>query len=290
MAIATSMPRRRHRCTGITRASSPWSRPFGRSSVLRAELPYRGVPVPGLAREIRVKIASSRAEWEQAFELVADSYQARGYEGSDSADYRFTSYHALPDTVVLVVKDAERVVATLSLFPDNTLLGMPAEAVYQAEIRQLRQAGYRLFEGGCLADRDLSVREGLHAVRALIRLAWHCQLAQGATMNVITVNPRHRDYYTKLYGYIPLGPQRPCSAVRGHPAEAFYLSPPLMKARAPMRYQEIFETPLPRSALVVPRIPAGVVRHLGSHSSQTNRRFVEKILKYVDEYGSPRAW
>jgi hypothetical protein len=289
MAV-TFMPRLRHRFTRVADDLSSRPRVNARASILRAEPPFAGLRVPGLARDIRIKIASTRAEWEQAFELVADSYQARGYEGSDNADYRFTSYHALPDTVVMVAKDADRVVATLSLFPDNTLLGMPAESVYQAEIRQLRQAGYRLFEGGCLADRDVSVREGLQTVRALIRLAWRCQLAQGATMNVITVNPRHRDYYTKFYGYIPLGPRRPCAAVRGHPAEAFYLSPPLMKARAPKRYQEIFEAPLPRSALVVPRIPAAVVRHLGSNSSQTNRPFVEEILKYVDEYGSPRAW
>ena len=55
-------------------------------------------------------------------------------------------------------------------------------------------------------------------------------------------------------------------------------------------YQEIFGTPLPGSVLTVPRMPGEVVRFLGSHSSQTNHRFVEEILRYVEDYGSPRRW
>lgn len=255
----------------------------------RPEFLPHAVHVPGTARDICVKIASTRAEWEQAFQLVADTYQARGYE-PDAADFRFTSYHALPDTVVLVATAGGAVVATLSLFPDNTLLGMPAESLYKTEIQQLRQAGYRLFEGGCLADRGLGLREGLQVVGALIRLAWHCQFDQGATMNVITVNPRHRDYYTKLYGYVPFGPRRSYAAVQGHPADAFYLTPQLMKVRAPRMYREIFETPLPWQALEARRMPKELVRYLGAHSSQTNVHFVEEILHYLDECRSPRRW
>src|SRR5262249_61607722 len=69
------------------------------------------VRVPNISRDIRVKIASTRAEWEEAFQLVADSYQARGYEVPGAGDFRFTSYHALPDTVTIVAKEHERIVA-----------------------------------------------------------------------------------------------------------------------------------------------------------------------------------
>src|SRR4051794_30828706 len=63
----------------------------------------QSIPVPGIAREIQVKIASEPEEWEQAFELVAANYQERGYEASEKP-YRFTPYHALPDTTLFVAK------------------------------------------------------------------------------------------------------------------------------------------------------------------------------------------
>src|SRR4051812_35547311 len=88
------------------------------------------VRVPGVARDIRVKIASEPAEWEAAFRLVADVYRARGYEAPDSGQFRFTAHHALPDTTTFVAKEGEAVVGTLSLVSDNWLVGLPLEVVY----------------------------------------------------------------------------------------------------------------------------------------------------------------
>src|SRR4051812_5600719 len=62
----------------------------------------RSIPVPRIARDIRVKIASERAEWKDAFQLVALNYQAVGYEAPLSSKVRFTPYHALPDTVTFI--------------------------------------------------------------------------------------------------------------------------------------------------------------------------------------------
>ena len=136
--------------------------------------------VPGLGREIEVKIASTQAEWEQAFELVADNYQACGYEAGDY-DYRFTSYHVLPDTAVFVAKDRERVVATFSLVADNELLGLPMEKTYHPEVQDLRRQGRRLAEVTSLASRDLSLREFLVVFPALIRLMKQYHIRSVAT-------------------------------------------------------------------------------------------------------------
>ena len=75
---------------------------------LRQAQPHPGsVLVRGVARDIRVQFASTYEEWEQAFQLVADKYMARGYEEAGNG-VRFTSYHALPGTVVIIAKAGDR--------------------------------------------------------------------------------------------------------------------------------------------------------------------------------------
>src|SRR5207253_10166327 len=121
----------------------------------------RGVKVPGPKRAIYVKIASERHEWEQAFQLVSKSYRARGYEPTSASSVRFTRHHALPDTMVFIAKHESRVLFTLSLVPDNTLLGLPMESIYEDEIQDLRNAGRRLGEVTSMADADVHPREFL---------------------------------------------------------------------------------------------------------------------------------
>src|SRR4051794_21355902 len=66
--------------------------------------PERRVVVPGVGREVEVKVASERSEWEEAYLLVAQNYRNRGYEPSDARGLRFTAFHALPDTTTFVAK------------------------------------------------------------------------------------------------------------------------------------------------------------------------------------------
>lgn len=249
----------------------------------------RSVPVPGVARPIEVKFASNRLEWEEAFQLVADQYQARGYE-SAGVDCRFTSYHVLPDTVVLVAKSRGRIVATMSLVADNTLLGLPMEGLYKAEMQELRRQGRHLVETGSLADRDLSPREFHQVFLTLMQLGWQYVVGQGADTTVIAINPRHSAFYTRLHGFLPLGPRRAYDRVQGHPAEAFYLDSGLMAARVPEIHSRIFARPLPATALVAPRMPHHLIYYFAAHSSQTRLATVEQILWNVDQGGSPRRW
>jgi hypothetical protein len=247
------------------------------------------VSVPGLARNIQVKIASTRAEWEEAFELVADNYQARGYEAPGS-ELRFTSYHALPSTVVLVAKTARGVAATFSLVADNHLLGLPLERVYGAELRQLRGSGRRIVETTSLADRDLGQREFVQVFQTMMQVAFQYGVLQGVDTNVIAINPRHCPFYSKLLGYAALGPRRAYPQVRGAPAEALFLDIDPLRTKAPALYQRMFGRPLPADVLRADTIPPDLVRQFAQRSSQTNPCLVEEILRYVADWGCPRRW
>jgi len=262
--------------------------PSGRTTTL--DLKPISVPVPGITKDIEVKIASEREEWEEAFELVAGNYRARGYEAASQKRFRFTPYHALPDTVTFVAKQAGHVVATFSIVPDNTLLGMPMESVYGQEIADLRLKGHRMAETTSLADTGLSVREFLQVFVALIKLAIQYHHTQGGNTYVITVNPRHKAFYAKVLGFQPLGPCRSYATVQDAPAEALWGNPAVVLANAPRMHEEIFGKPLPPQALMAPKMSRDLVRQFTNLSSQGDPACVEDLIAYRDRYGSPRRW
>jgi hypothetical protein len=239
------------------------------------------VAVPGIRRSVRVKLARSKEEYEQIFQLVASKYQASGYEAVTSKLFRFTPYHALPETAVFAAKLQNRVVATLSAVPDNAVLGLPMEAIYPGEINALRQQGRKLVEVTSLADRDLSMREFVPVFVTLMGVMAQFASHQGADTWVITVNPRHRLFYQKVMGFVPIGAQKAYPAVQNHPAEAFAGTIPLLAANAPAMYEQIFREALPESVLAHSSMSVELVRYFAAHSSQTNLAAVEEILERI---------
>jgi hypothetical protein len=238
-------------------------------------------PVAGLARDIHVKIASQRPEFEQAYALLADNYRARGYEAPGEKPFRFTCYHALPGTATMVALHQESVVATLTLVPDNPLLGLPMESIYGPEIAQLRQAGHKIAEVISLADTGLSIREFVQVFKALITLEMQYHAHHGGDCWTITVNPRHSSFYQKVLGYAPLGPRRSYQSVQNHPAEAYVLTTRDMAQSAPAMNQEVFGTDLPVSMLTPPPWSEEHVRYFAARSTQFDPCDLERILESV---------
>jgi hypothetical protein len=246
--------------------------------------------VPGISRSIEIKVASEHEEWEQAFQLLAANYRARGYEAPGEKPFRFTPFHVLPDTTILVAKHLDQVVATLSLVPDTTLLGLPLESIYAAEVAELRGQRRRMAEAIGLADADLNVREFVQVFKALIKLAMQFHARRGGDSWVITVNPRHRSFYQKVVGFVPLGPRRSYPSVQDHPAEAYLLAVEEMEIHAPGMYHEVFDEPLPDEVLASPPWSADRVRYFGNRSTQVDPRTVEELLLVVEHLGSSPRW
>ena len=248
------------------------------------------IRVPGLARRVEVKVASTRDEFEQAFRLLACRYQARGYEEPSPKPFRFTPYHVLPESTTFVAKHDAAVVATLSLVPDTALLGLPLEGLYGPEVARLRQEGRRLAEATSLADRGLERPEFLAVFTALVRLAIHSHLRQGGDSWVITIHPRHAAYYRKALGFVPLGPRRSYPAVQDHPAEALLLDVGLLQSNAPTMHRRIFGEPLPTTVLTAPGRPGDHARHFAENSTQADRRTILDLLRRVERQGGRPRW
>ncbi len=245
--------------------------------------------VPGLAREIRVKIATEAEEFEGAFELLAANYRARGYEPAGDKPFRFCPHHALPGTVTLVAEHDGKIVATLSLVPDTDLLGLPMESIYGEEVVGLRREGRRMAEAICLADTGLSIREFVQVFKSLIKLAMQYHTSRGGDTWVIVVNPRHAGFYQKVLGFEAMGPQRSYPSVQNAPAVAYLLDSDLMKANAPAMFEEVFGEDLPEAVLSAHEWSVDRVRYFGGLSSQVDEETLDGLLESIDNCeGSPR--
>ncbi len=265
------------------------ARPRRRSGAARRYGPA-AIEVPGVGRRVHVKIASEFDEFKGAFRLLATNYQACGYESQTAGLYRFTSYHILPTTVTLVAKHENQVVATLSVVLDTELCGLPMESVYGEEIDGLRRQGRRVAEATCLADRDLSIHEFVCVFKTLIKVGMQYHLRQGGDSWVIAVNPRHRRFYQKVLGFVPLGPRRSYPSVQGHPAEAYVSGVDLLRTHAPEMSREVLGEILPGSVLKAPRWSPARVRYFGKRSTQADGETIDALLSHVERCGGRPRW
>ena len=159
----------------------------------------------------------SRRELELALELVHDNYVRSGYMQPDPSGIRLSIYCALPTTRTLVAAVNDEVIATVSLFCDS-LLGLPMDAIYAREIRPLRDAGRYIGEVGMLADRRRLFSRSLPILLLMMGRLLHTGRKLGLSDLVITVNPRHKKFYTEFLCFEDHGPEKSCQTVNDAPA------------------------------------------------------------------------
>jgi hypothetical protein len=277
-------------CATYTVPGSSVDLPGAREGRIRTVSPEPSIRVPGLGRDIRVKIATEQVELAEAFELLSANYRARGYDPESEKPYRFTPSHALPGTITMVAKHEGHVVATMTFVPDNAVLGLPLECIYGEEVADLRAKGHRLGEAISLADSGLTVREFIQVFKALIRLGMQYHRKNGGDTFVIVVNPRHSGFYQKVLGFTSLGPERSYPTVQNHPAEAFVLDVEGMRTRTPKLFEEFFGEDLHGSHLTTAPWSARRARNFGRLSNQIDEDALEVLLDTIRETGGRSPW
>ncbi|MBN1911919.1 MAG: long-chain N-acyl amino acid synthase [Pirellulales bacterium] len=212
---------------------------------------------------ILYRIAAERAQREAAFRLVYDSYLEAGLGEPNTHRMRVTPYHLLPTTETFLATLDDQAVFTISLILDGDL-GMPMETVYAAEIAQRREAGLRMGEVSCLADRRTQFRGFFPVFLRLCRLMVQYARRQELDQLVIAVHPRHVRFYRRFLDFRTFGEQRTYPTVRDHPAVALCLDFARIDRELPENYDTFFGTPLPPSELIPRPISADDVEHFRS--------------------------
>jgi len=174
-------------------------------------------------------LAVARDDLRQAERLVHDVYVARGLRSPASPSRLARAGHS----TVFVARVGGAVAATLSLLRDSTR-GLPADALYEAELAALRASGRRLAEVGGLAVAPHCRSAALALVRPLVQLVGvYARDLEGADELCIAVHPRHATFYENRFGFTRFGAEKPYAAVNNAPAVGLRLDlhrPPLPDA------------------------------------------------------------
>jgi len=191
--------------------------------------------------QYQFKLATSAEDYFAALKLVQDVYLKEGYVNSDesSCPCRILENHFYEKTAVFMGKKEEKLVFTVSLFPDSPN-GLPMDSIYKKELDSLRDKGRMIGEVGCLAThpefRDGSQNIPMHGNKIMLNYAMEYLKLDDL---VITVHPRHAVVYKEvlMFDEIGKGTIKSHPKVNGNPAVALRLNLNEVEAKCRHSYQ-----------------------------------------------------
>lgn len=193
-------------------------------------------------REPVVRIAQCDREVIQALELVYRAYLRSGFIGPNPFRLRVTPYHLLATSQVLVSFLDGQAITTTTLIGDGEL-GLPMEDLYGDEVGAKRQAGLRLAEVSCLADRRRDFERSFATLVQLMSLTAQAAAHQGIDQLLIAVHPRHGAFYQRFFGFELIGGLKSYEAVNNKPAVALALDLNHIAEHCPRGHDRLFGKP-----------------------------------------------
>lgn len=181
-----------------------------------------------------VQMAADAPTLRRAWQLVHRVYLEKGYAEPDSSGLWYCLHDALPDTGTIVAFDGDEVIGTVSVIPDSPL-GFPAEILYRDEVNALRESGRRPVEIGSLAVCPTRERDTTIVTTLFDLLSLYARDVRGATDLIITVNPRHEKFYTRMLLFERIGPEK--SYNRVGKAHAVFMRLDLARQRESIRWE-----------------------------------------------------
>ncbi len=181
-----------------------------------------------------VKWAQTADELKQAFTLVHDEYLKLGYiQQPDPSGMFFGIHNLLPDTVTLIIKSDNKVVATLTQVPDTKENGLPMDRIYNNELNQLRRQGRHVAELCSLVTSKQLRWKNLYM--QMSRTMYRYALCNDIDDFCIMVNPKHVSFYKMIFLFEEMGPEKYYPNL-GVPAVALRADLIKMKARLERKY------------------------------------------------------
>jgi hypothetical protein len=216
--------------------------------------------------DILLRVASTRADRAGAFRLAYQSYLRAELCGPCDLGLRITPHQLLMSTDIIVAELRGEIISTLSLVRDGEL-GLPMESIYAEEVRTRREAGLRLAEVSCLADRRQSSARYFGLFCDLARLMIQMADREGVDQLLIAVHPRHARMYCRAMAFSRIGENRDYPSVNGNPAVPLCLDLEFVKKHRPAIWQRFAGDPLPLDA--IERQPIGAA----------DRDFFDRLLR-----------
>ncbi len=169
--------------------------------------------------ELEMKVSQSWAERTAAFQLVHQNYYRSGLTADNAMQMRVMKHHLVDTTDVLIAKQNDKVVFTVTLVRDGKY-GVPSESLFSEEIANMRSSGLRIAEVSCVASicGDENKKAKFELLVKMIGLTIQTARRRGVDRLVLAVHPRHAKVYQRLFGCVACTDVRDYEAVQGNPA------------------------------------------------------------------------
>ena len=198
---------------------------------------------------ITFKIAQSTEEIEKAYELVWDSYVQAGLQSDTGDKIRFTKYHLLPDTRILIaihhpelekekpdfskLDEGSTIIGTLTIVTDSSV-GLPMEDICGNNIKELRKEGHRLIEVTSLAINPDYRKHNI--AMYLYKLMFEFVRHKNATDVACSVTKKHLSFYRRMLLFRPIGDVKKYAAANQLETQCHILNIPEAESAAEKVY------------------------------------------------------
>jgi hypothetical protein len=197
---------------------------------------------------LEYRLATSLDDVLAAWHLVYQRYLLAGLIDPNDQEIHAVP-HAIQNHGLVALGSVNGAVAsTLTMIPDGDR-GLPLDAVYPAELAELRARGRSLLEVGLLADRREEIKRYINSLMCMFMYPWFFARYKGFDI-VCGVHPHHVEFYEKAFGFVQFGPARTYPRVKDHPVTLLRLDieASLTAERLPRATKIYIENPLPESA------------------------------------------
>jgi len=164
---------------------------------------------------VTLSLASTKHDLEAAYNLIYRQYLAYGYTEELAHGMRVNMWNTLPGTYTVVAKKDGRVTGTATYIMDSDA-GLPSDEIAREKFKELRAGGRTLCEvSGLAVDTELSES---NTVMELFRYGHRMAVDFfGVTDFIMTVNPKHKNFYCKFLRFKELGIMSGVPKVKGAP-------------------------------------------------------------------------
>jgi len=223
--------------------------------------PQQSIQFADFSSDLRCDRALMLRQFEEAFEIIHASYSERGFIIPNCAGKWMNRHHLLAASRVFLATKAKQACGTLTLVEDGPL-GVPMETTFRQEVRRCREENGTIAEATCLALATPGTSNGTRVVNHLMGVVAQAARRSGINQILITVHPRHAQYYIRMAGFRKLSPALAYPSVRGHLAMPLALHLPSLKIACPAAYRRYFSMQFSEPTLAVLQTPHATLYQL----------------------------
>lgn len=190
------------------------------------------------------RTAVTPEDYLSSFNLVYRVFVRTGFTSPGPTPFRLAPQHCNTDSRIFIglrrEEDKEKLIYSISIFPDSPENGLPMDMVFKKELDLLRSQGRFIAEVGHLAA-DPSYKMNNMNIPMLGNKILHQHASRHLQADdiVITIHPKYRWIYEDLLLFEKIGEIEAYSYANGNPALAMRLDLRTMKENYQKAYKKI---------------------------------------------------